>query len=394
MDARDGAKQNARMKRPPTTTHPRTFTATMNRRESLTVLLAAITAGLSRDAFAASNREAMQAAAQLIQQHVDAGTVESAVLHVRRGAEKFEHAFGKAATADAPFLLGSITKTMTAAAAMALVDRGELRLSDPAMKFIPEFFEGARKDVTIAHLLTHTSGLPDQLEENNALRSRHAPLADFVRGAVRTPLLFAPGTKYHYQSMGILLAAEIVGRITKTPLPEFLAAQIFKPLGMKRSALGLGAFKREELVRVQTEHAAPEAGAGAANAKEWDWNSAYWRALGAPWGGAHCSAEDVATFLHSFMHPTGQALREETARLMIRNHTDGLGARRGIGFALGPDGFGKACSARSFGHSGSTGMLAWADPDSDTICVILTSLPSSVSGPLVLRPGSDLIAAK
>lgn len=357
-------------------------------------MLAGISAGLLRDGFAASNRDSMQAAAQLIQKQVDAGTVESAVLHVRRGTEKSERAFGKAATADAPFLLGSITKTMTAAAAMVLVDRGELRVSDPVMKFIPEFSEGARKDVTIAHLLTHTSGLPDQLEENNALRSRHAPLADFVRGAVRTPLLFAPGTKYHYQSMGILLGAEIVGRITKTPLPDFLAAHIFKPLGMKRSALGLGAFKREDLIRVQTEHAAPEAGAGAANAKDWDWNSAYWRALGAPWGGAHCSADDVATFLRSFMRPDGTALREETARLMIRNHTEGLGARRGIGFALGPGGFGKGCSERSFGHSGSTGMLAWADPESDTICVILTSLPSSISAPLVLHPVSDVIAAK
>ncbi len=366
----------------------------MNRRHSLTVMFAGIGAGLFRDAFAASNRDTMQAAAQLIQKHVDAGTIESAVLHVRRGTEKFERAFGKAGAADAPFLLGSITKTMTAAAAMVLADRGELRLSDPAMKFIPEFSEGARKDVTIAHLLTHTSGLPDQLEENNALRSRHAPLADFVRGAVRTPLLFAPGTKYHYQSMGILLSAEIVERITKAPLPDFLAAQIFKPLGMKRSALGLDGFKREELVRVQTEHAAPEAGAGAANAKEWDWNSPYWRGLGAPWGGAHCSAEDVAAFLRSFMHPDGKALREETARLMIRNHTEGLGARRGIGFALGPDGFGKGCSVHSFGHSGSTGMLAWAVPESETICVILTSLPSSVSGPLVLHPVSDVIAAK
>ncbi len=103
-------------------------------------------------------------------------------------------------------------------------------------------------------------------------------------------------------------------------------------------------------------------------------------ALGAPWGGAHCSAEDVATFLHSFMHLAGKALREETARPMLRNHTECLGARRGIGFALGPDGLGKGCSERSFGHSGSTGMLAWAEPESDTFCVILTSLPSSVSG--------------
>jgi CubicO group peptidase (beta-lactamase class C family) len=103
-------------------------------------------------------------------------------------------------------------------------------------------------------------------------------------------------------------------------------------------------------------------------------------ALGAPWGGAHCSTEDVATFLHSFMHLAGKALREETARPMLRNHTECLGTKRGIGFALRPDGLEKGYSERSFGHSGSTGMLAWADPESDTFCVIPTSLPSSVSG--------------
>ncbi len=59
----------------------------------------------------------------------------------------------------------------------------------------------------------HTSGLPDQLPDNDALRARHAPLSEFVAGACRVPLLFTPGTRYHYQSMGILLVAEIVERV-------------------------------------------------------------------------------------------------------------------------------------------------------------------------------------
>ncbi|MGB3118840.1 MAG: serine hydrolase, partial [Verrucomicrobiales bacterium] len=74
-------------------------------------------------------------------------------------------------------------------------------------------------------------------------------------------------------------------------------------------------------------------------------------------------------------------------------HTPGLVARRGLGFALGPEGFGRECSARAFGHGGSTGTLAWADPEKDLTCVILTSLPSQVSGPLILHPVSDLVAA-
>lgn len=349
-------------------------------------LLASLAATKSR----CNTSDAMQTAAQIIQKQIDAVMLESAVLHVRRGKDTFQQAFGKAANAEAIFLLASITKTMTATAVMVLADRGELRLSDPAMKFIPGFSEGARKQITIEQLLTHTSGLPDQLENNTTLRSKHAPLSEFVQGAIRTPLLFAPGTKYHYQSMGILLAAEIVERITRTPLPDFLTKEIFTPLGMTQTALGLGRFKLNDTIRCQTEHAAPESGAGDPQATSWDWNSPYWRNLAAPWGGAHGSAADAAHFLESFLHPTGQVLRQETARLMLQNHTRGLSARRGIGFALGPEGFGKGCSQQSFGHSGSTGTLAWADPATDTTCVILTSLPSRISGDTILHPVSDV----
>jgi len=336
----------------------------------------------------------MQTAARIIQQQVDAGMLESAVLHVRQDKDTFQQSFGKAGHADAIFLLASITKTMAATGVMVLADRGELRLSDPVVKYIPEFSEGVRKQITLEQLLTHTSGLPDQLETNAELRARHAPLAEFVQGAIRTPLLFAPGTKYHYQSMGILLAAEVVERITKKPLPDFLAKEVFAPLGMTRSALGLGHFKLEDTVRCQTEHAAPESGAGDPKAATWDWNSPYWRNLAAPWGGAHGSAGDVARFLDSFMHPTGKVLRAETARLMFRNHTPGLEASRGIGFMVGPVGFGQGCSEQSFGHSGSTGTLAWADPATDTTCVILTSLPSRLSGQTILHPVSDVVAPK
>ena len=190
----------------------------------------------------------MQNAFSIIQTQIDNGTLQHAVLHVQKGAEVTQKAFGKA-KADSMFLLGSITKPLTAAAVMVLVDRGELKLFDAAVKVLPEFSDGPRKDITIEQLLTHTSGLPDQLENNNELRAQHAPLSEFVKGAVHTPLLFAPGTKYHYQSMGILLAAEIVERVTKTVLPDFLQQHVFTPLGMSRTVLGLGRFKKSDMVK-------------------------------------------------------------------------------------------------------------------------------------------------
>lgn len=367
----------------------------MNRRHSIALMMSGFASGFRNVASARSRprTELMEHAAQIIQRQVDSAALESAVLRVQQGTEAFERAFGKAGAPDAMFLLGSITKPLTAVAVMVLADRDELRLADRVMKFIPEFSEGDRKHVTIKHLLTHTSGLPDQLEENNALRSRHAPLPEFVRGTVRAPLLFAPGTKYHYQSMGILLAAEIVERITKTKLPSFLAREVFTPLGMDHSVLGLGKFKKSDMVPCQMEGAAPESGAGDLNARDWDWNSDYWRNLAAPWGGAHSTVADLSKFLRSFMQPDGRILREETARLMIQDHTAGLEARRGLGFALGPAGFGKGCSDTSFGHSGSTGTLAWADPEKETTCVILTSLPARASGKTILQPVSDLASS-
>ena len=155
----------------------------------------------------ALRRERLDQAVQLISARVTAGEVAAAVLHVRSGDQVLTQAFGAARTPRAVFLMASITKPMTATTVMILADRGELSLNDPVQKFIPEFQGGERNRVILRHLLTHTSGLPDMLPENDELRKRHAPLKDFVAATCRTPLLFSPGTRVQYQSMGVLLAA-------------------------------------------------------------------------------------------------------------------------------------------------------------------------------------------
>jgi CubicO group peptidase (beta-lactamase class C family) len=175
--------------------------------------------------------------------------------------------------------------------------------------------------------------------------------------------------------MAILLAAEVAQRISGIGLPAFIEKAVFQPLEMKRSALGLGRFPLEATMRCQAENAAPESGGGDPAAREWDWNSPYWRRLGAPWGGVHASAPDVARFFAEFLYREGKAVRPETARLMLRNHNpDGL-PPRGLGFAIGARAGSPGCSEATFGHSGSTGTLAWADPRTETICFVLTTLP-------------------
>src|SRR5690606_32681599 len=107
--------------------------------------------------------------------------------------------------------------------------------------------------------------------------SSHSPLSAFAEGAIRTPLQFAPGEKYSYSSMGILLACEIAQRITGEPIARLVEKHLYQPLGMEHSALGLGSFTLDDVVLNQTGSAAPESGAGDPSTKSWDWNSAYWR---------------------------------------------------------------------------------------------------------------------
>jgi len=324
-------------------------------------------------------------AARVLQQAVEAGQVRGAVLHVRRGppgSEKEQSvAFGSATSADAMFLLGSITKPLCMAAVMTLFDRGQFRLDDRVSRYVPGFTGEGRDQVTIRHLLTHVSGLPDQLAGNAMLRRQHAPLEEFVKQTLTTPLSFTAGSRYQYSSMGILLLSHVAEQLTGESIDRLVEQTILKPLGMKHSALGLGRFQPGDFLPVQTEKAAPEAGGGDPSARDWDWNSRYWRELGAPWGGGHASAPDLGKFLAEFLWAPGTALRPETARLMVRNHNpEGL-TPRGLGFGVGESAGSPGCSDQTFGHTGSTGTLCWADPRSQTICVVLTTLPGGAVKP-------------
>jgi CubicO group peptidase (beta-lactamase class C family) len=358
-----------------------------------TFLQCGLGAALASPLLAAVKNEKLEAAAGVLADAVGSGQVDAAAMYVKRGNLVFPRSFGACKSADDIFLLASITKPMAAAAIMTLYDQRQIALDDAAQKFLPEFTGDGRESITIRQLLTHASGLPDQLPENVALRSRHAPLGEFVERAIRTPLLFAPGTQHSYSSMGILLAAEIARRITGVPFTEFIDKTVFGPLAMDRSALGVGRFKLEDTVRCQTEDAAPESGAGDPGAEEWNWNSQYWRKLGAPWGGAHGSAADVARFFDAFLHQTGKPLKAETARMMIQNHNpDGI-RPWGLGFGVGARAGGRGSSNQTFGHTGATGTLAWADPLTDTICVVLTTLPATAANPHPSKLASDLVAA-
>ena len=93
------------------------------------------------------------------------------------------------------------------------------------------------------------------------------------------------------------------------------------------------------------------------------------------------SASDVAEWLAEFMDTRGRVVTPATARLMIQNHNpDGLESR-GLGFDVGRNSGSRGCSDQTFGHTGSTGTVAWADPEIRAICVVLTALPGRAVDP-------------
>lgn len=322
-----------------------------------------------------------QEADRLIASRVKSGDVAAAAFLVRQGGFEVARAYG-AAKIDTPFLVASLTKPMTVSAVMLLRDRRQLELTDPVKRFLPQCTGDGRDAITIKHLLTHMSGLPDMLPENVELRKRHAPLREFAERACRTDLLFQPGARVHYQSMGILLAAAIVENIAAQPLPRFLASSVFAPLRMTRTSLGLGGRKISDMAQCQV-----------AEPSDWDWNSTYWRNLAAPWGGAHSTVRDLAKFIEAFTVPGSAPWPEHTRREMREIQTGSLRPSYGLGWMRDPGAFGHACSPATFGHYGSTGTLFWHDPQSQVTCVLLTTKPVESSRAGLLGPFSDIVAA-
>src|SRR5260370_9261856 len=130
---------------------------------------------------------------------------------------------------DALFLVASIAKRVTVAAVMMLVERGQLTLEDRVATFVPRFAANGKDQVQIRHLMTHTSGLPDMLPNNDALRRAHRPFAAFVQEICRLKLLFSPGTRVNYQSMGAAILAQGLHPISGLTPAEFLAQEVFGP---------------------------------------------------------------------------------------------------------------------------------------------------------------------
>src|SRR5215203_5811954 len=141
---------------------------------------------------------------------------------------------------DSIFLVASVTKPVVATAMMLLVEQGKLLVSDRVADHLTEFGNRGKENVRIHHLLTHTSGLPDMLPENVALRQQHAPLSEFVRRICELELDFAPGTHIQYQSAGIASWAQLSSASAASHCLPFCAMSCLFPCAWPIQVWGWG----------------------------------------------------------------------------------------------------------------------------------------------------------
>ena len=296
---------------------------------------------------------------------------------------------------DALFRIASMTKPITAMGIMILQEEGKLSVDDPVEKHLPEF-RGQRltasregdtvtlkkpsRAITLRDLLTHTSGLPGGFPPGLAdlYATRQRTLAEAVLVSSQQPLDFEPGSKWAYCNAGIDTLGRVIEVVSGQSFEEFLAARVFRPLGMNDTACfpselhvpriaGLYESKNGELVVANRPIVGPATGAKHP----------------IPAGGLYSTAADLAR-LYQVMLNAGRLgstkiLSPESVLTMTKVQTGDLpcGFVPGMGFGYGwavvkePQGVTAMVSPGTFGHGGAFGTQAWIDPQQDLFVILL-----------------------
>lgn len=315
---------------------------------------------------------------------------------------------GAAITPDSLVPWASASKPTTCVALMRLVEAGRLGLDDRVVEHIPEFGANGKEDVLVRHLLTHTAHLGGYDGPVAAARESWdrtiakivaAPLAagqgawrGLPRGREARPAVApsapapAPGTDPGYNPAGIWIIGELLRRRHGIPFAELIRDELFLPTGMADSWNGMPADRfrtyGDRIVGGVGRINAPQVKAEAADKAN-------------PGGGGVGPTRDLARFYEMLLNGGeiggNRLLRPETvAEMTALQATDGGLWAWGLGFHLNqtatdpaaaartgaraaadlfPSGprFGRYASARAFGHSGATGMVAFADPDAGLV---------------------------
>lgn len=286
---------------------------------------------------------------------------------------------------DTIFRLASVTKPVTCAGIMILVDEGRISLIDPAEKYLPEFKNlklnpcgtlagfnceavAPSRPVNILDLMTHTSGLPGSVSTGGAPPNT---LAERVAAVSRATLLFEPGTAWNYSNIGIAALGRIIEVVTGQPYDRFLAGRIFQPLEMKDTFFFVPPDKANRVASVYTYE--PD------GLKRVPMEA---RKFPAPEGGLFSTAGDMARF-HQMLLDKGvlngrRILSAAAVETMTRSYTGAMkaGFAPGVGHGFGfevvrePLGTFRYNSIGSFVKGGAYRTYGWVDPAKDLVGII------------------------
>jgi CubicO group peptidase (beta-lactamase class C family) len=288
---------------------------------------------------------------------------------------------------DTIYDLASLTKVVaTTTAVMLLAGRGELSLDRPVSFYLPDFIDSSdpandplwasRGEITVRHLLAHTSGLPAY--ERFFLRAREK--SHVLAEALALPLSESPGKKTVYSDVGFILLGTVVEQVSMQGLDAFCQTEIFAPLGMSDTLFNPPPALWERIAPTEDDI---EFRKRLIRGEVHDENA--WVMGGvAGHAGLFGTAADLARFC-SMMLTGGllaggkadarQILKPETIQEFTRPWVASEGAARGLGWdkPSEPSSCGRYFSASSYGHLGFTGTSIWIDPEKNLFVVLLTN---------------------
>ncbi len=370
----------------------------------------------------------LQRLSRAMQQYVDSGIFAGMVtLVARRGQVAYLEAFGwqeketgRPMALDTIFRIHSMTKPITTAALMMLVEEGKLRLSDPLTRYIPEFKDlkvmtprgsdydlaSLSREITIHDLATHTAGFSYGFDAQSALDALYRKTLERLDREVEPvlekrilafaqaglPLAFQPGTAFRYS-----IATDILGYVIQLaagqPFEDFLQERIFDPLGMEDTGFWVPPQKADRLAAVYGP-----AKDGGLRAVEPAAGSAYTRPTRNPSGGGGLVSTAADYFRFGQMLLNGgrmegvRLLGRKTVEWMLQNHLpDGVyrPGGPGEGFGLGgavllrPGLSHRPGSPGKFGWGGAANTEWWIDPAEELQCLLLLQYMPPFTIPIV-----------
>jgi uncharacterized protein YbbC (DUF1343 family)/CubicO group peptidase (beta-lactamase class C family) len=273
----------------------------------------------------------------------------------------------EAMTLDTIFDCASMTKVVaTTTALMQLWEQGRFRTSDPVAKYLPEFAQNGKQDITIRQLLVHYSGLPEDLDLVKKWEGKETAYRMAFESAPDRP----PGSAFVYSDVNFIVLGALVERLSGQTLDAYAAQHIFTPLDMKETRFLPPATWMARIAPTEDENHHPLRGVV---------HDPTAQRMGGVAGhaGMFSTADDLATFAQALLDGGRGVLTSATIAKMTAPQQPVNGtALRGFGWDIDSPlstNRGELLPVGSFGHTGFTGTSLWIDPTTETYIVLLTN---------------------